>query len=123
MSLGGGCLHSEAITMGSSPKFLFSGDIISPECLRHRTTSDVTIFLKASPGQQINVSLIDFRSNPTDLETGCIQYGSVLDQKTSQENRICGGFRRESWVMTSNSNQVKVNLRANQNGIFLLNVQ
>ena len=78
--------------------------------------------ITALPGQQINVTMIDFQ--PLDLQQKCQQLGFIKDLNNGQEIPICKDVKRIRHLYTSTGTQVKIHINqassSDENEIFLL---
>lgn len=82
------------------------------------------LLINASPGQQINITLIDLQFNKNDQSHSCVNYGEIEDLHTKQGSSLCGGKSRISHVILSNSHMMRLKLNSNfkeQNFILQMN--
>jgi hypothetical protein len=90
-----------------------------------------TLQLHAQPGQQINLTLVDFswvKPNEGDHVSWsgkCINYGQMIDHTTGRNVTMCGGGdKRERHLMVTKNNTVEIVwTRKNPDGRFLIKFQ
>ena len=100
--------------------FVSNEAVQSLPCLSHPYDQLVKFYAKTSLGQQINVSLIDLEVSSHKAWHTCVNYGQVVEMSTMQQTMICGGQRRNKYLMVSNSNKVEIRLNNHQKHSFLL---
>jgi hypothetical protein len=80
--------------------------------------------INVEPGQKIDLSLIDFAwTNVSSKPNICpINYGYILDMKTDDVIKICGGLERNTFLYTSSGDSVQIVLEASniQDNSFLI---
>ncbi len=69
--------------------------------------------ISASPGQRINISLMDFsvkkQQQPrTGSGTACVPYGFLLEPRLGVNKTLCGGVAREWEVYTTASSSLQI---------------
>ena len=69
-----------------------------------------TLHVKASPGQIITLSLLDFEYTELSGGHSCVSYGHVTDSHTKQTASLCGRQARLQEIFTSNSNALDLRL-------------
>ena len=76
-------------------------------------------------GQRLNVSIIDFKSDPTRDPLFCENYLQLLDVTSESIVQVCAGTERVRPVMTSSGSEVRAtfSLHDAQNQRFLLQLQ
>ena len=68
--------------------------------------------IQAKPGQQINITLIDFYwGDQKSKETCLVEYGYIIDGETSDIATICGGSDRIKHLQVSKGSMIQVALR------------
>ncbi|KAK2140091.1 hypothetical protein LSH36_1487g00027 [Paralvinella palmiformis] len=68
--------------------------------------------ISASPGQTIQLDLIDFSANQQDnnlISCGSV-YGFIIERSLGINHTICGGWNRERALYTSKTNSVEIQL-------------
>jgi hypothetical protein len=99
-------------------QYLSSEDISKSYCARAGRQLQV----QARPGQQINVTLIDFMWGSG--RSGCHAYGHITDQQTGRQTTICGGQQRMNNLMLSISSTIFISVdRLDDDERFLLKIQ
>jgi hypothetical protein len=97
------CQRSQrSLTISNEPLHLTSTDIIQTYCARQQGN----LVLHALPGQQINVTLLDFSWGRTSSD--CLAFGTVTDYQTGRVADICGGRSRHAELMLSISSTVLI---------------
>ena len=68
--------------------------------------------ISASPGQTINIDIIDFDVSQQDYNLiSCRSvYGFILERSLGINHTICGGHTRERALYTSKTNSVEINI-------------
>ncbi|ELU18017.1 hypothetical protein CAPTEDRAFT_197657 [Capitella teleta] len=117
----------KALQIENKPSYLTSDQITASSCLINPQSRSIVMSMTASLGQQINVTLVDLHAasaSSQQRQGGCLDYGQIIESKTRQQKRICGGgHQRERWLMTSNSNLVEARFPQNMQGRFMLRLQ
>ena len=101
------CTSAYTLKGMTSQLSIASSDIRSSLCseaIRH-------LEVHATPGQQINVTMVDFMWGSSSADRGCVSYGDIVDQQTGRRVMLCGGQQRESTVLLSISSTVRLNLQ------------
>ena len=100
------CQSGPSATLSSRSLILSSHDIAHSHC----PSTIRGLQLRASPGQQVNVTLVDFMWGAATERRPCTPYGHIVDMQTGRKVALCGGQSRESTVLLSLSSAVKMDL-------------
>ncbi|ELT99578.1 hypothetical protein CAPTEDRAFT_201733 [Capitella teleta] len=112
------CQANQVMRATHSEQYISSDDISKSYCARIGRRLEV----QAKPGQQINITLIDFMWGSS--RSGCNAYGHITDQQTGRQTTICGGQTRKNNLMLSISSTVFISTdRLDDNVRFLLKIQ
>ena len=71
--------------------------------------------VQVSPGQRINVTLLDFGPpfDKNSQSTICYKYGHVREVETETTVDICAGAQRQTHIYTSLANKVRITMNNN----------
>ena len=103
-----------------SSSFVYSDTVRSIPCFKNQESGSLTFRIMASQGQQINITLIDLGAASSSGWHSCVNYGHIMEVKTMQQTRICGGQHRRRGLMLSNSNLVEIHLEEHTSAKFML---
>ena len=118
------CANSgRALTLHTSPVTIMNTQAQRLSCLQQPQSNTLAFFVKTSPGQNLNITLIDFGAVASGGWHSCVNYGRVIESKTQQQTMICGGQERRKPIMVSNSNQIEIRLEKHIEAQFALNFQ
>ena len=113
------CKSSENLETDSNIRYVSSLVSRNKSCGFHNSPW----ILKSKPGQQIEISLLDFSWTNTSGDGNCFKsYGYILDVESDDVINICGGTWREKHLYRSGSNSVQIVLDqvAVQGNYFLI---
>ncbi|ELT99577.1 hypothetical protein CAPTEDRAFT_201732 [Capitella teleta] len=111
-------LRQRALQITNDVQYISSADLSSAYCARQQGN----VVLQAKPGQQINVTLMDFTWGMPS-SSGCTSFGTISDYQTGRTRSICGGQTREEEVMLSISSTVLITPPDSGSHRFLYRVQ
>ena len=105
------CTSAENVEAESKSNYLSSIVSRDTSCGFHKSPW----ILKSKPGQQIEISLLDFSwDNKSNVDAvgspgNCMKnYGYIVDIESDDIINICGGTVREKYIYTSRSNSVQI---------------
>ena len=103
------CNEREKVSAQKQVSYLSSLISENTSCGLHNTPW----ILQAEPGQQINITLVDFswnnnKSNTDNGYNGRCNYGYILDVESDDVISLCGGREREKHLYLSTSHTVQV---------------
>ena len=100
------CDSRNDVTLPASPGALLSS---SQLYRRHNQGPPCPYSIVASPGQVLNVTLVDFGVSDISGSYGsCHQYAQIRESVSSQPVSVCRGRQRERQVFTSRSNRIQI---------------
>ena len=118
------CTNSgRVLTLRTSPVTVLNTQVQGLPCLQQPQSNTLAFFVRTSPGQNMNITLIDFGAVASSGWHSCVNYGRVIESKTQQQTMICGGQERRKPIMVSNSNQIEIRLEKHIEAQFALNFQ
>ena len=104
------CSSPYHVTASSKKQVLSSDVTLSSGC----GSEAAPWVIQGKPGQQIEVSLIDFYwddkigDNKNNQDTCAIEYGYIVDGETSNMATICGGSKRTKHLQVSAGDMIQV---------------
>ena len=101
------CQSPTGLAVTTAPRSISSSDLAQSGCptaLLHAT-------LHARPGQQINVTMLDFLWGSSPAGAACVPYGHMTDSQTGRRVSVCGGQQRWTNLMVSISSSIQLDLQ------------
>ena len=80
---------------------------VSSEILAKANCGSSSVHFTASPGQQLNISILDFNYNAHEHSRHCVNYLELIESYTGKTEPVCAGsYERTGHVMLSAGHDV-----------------
>ena len=112
---------SEGVTLTEPEGYLSNRITDETQC----GSTEFPWIIKASPGQKVNITMLDFSSNHTSVENLlnsrripriCKVYATIRETTAMRSTTVCGSQGRERNIYTSSKNEVEVRILGNSAG-------